>query len=448
MEDRKSQFYITIDSDTNTLSKKYLDRARISRQNQREIEDHSCLVAPPRPPPEFCRTTIGPPPDVGVPPDHHLRLGVTPDRRLTSEPPPKARSYAGPPPDRWSSTGTPPDAGVPPEHHLTPGVPPDQHLTPGVPLDHLLTPEVPPNYQLIAKLASNARHFYFVSNSIFFLPVAVAFVFPAGIHLAPRPPSISIFELLHTNQLQRSVITALVPTLIYQTASEIPLRVVRRRTFERRRRRRSAVADESFLLGFDEAAAEVLLVLKPDGGDARHFNRTVHFFRFLIIKMTILTKLRNCPTSCSSAGLPRCGREYLPPPPQLTAWSFTEIEPQEIRFIRTADAEARNLPDGHPATDRSFSSPPPTVDVTATRPSALIRDSNVSVLEEDGGGDISSQLSSVVGLSSSSTTSPLFSPSPLPSPNTLRRRLRHSSSVCVAASIAFAEASAASNLFL
>ncbi|KAL0915091.1 hypothetical protein M5K25_015492 [Dendrobium thyrsiflorum] len=29
---------------------------------KRETEDRSCPLAPPRPPPEFCRTTAGPPP--------------------------------------------------------------------------------------------------------------------------------------------------------------------------------------------------------------------------------------------------------------------------------------------------------------------------------------------------------------------------------------------------
>ncbi|KAL0928114.1 hypothetical protein M5K25_002355 [Dendrobium thyrsiflorum] len=30
---------------------------------KREIGDRSCPLAPPRPPPEFCRTTAGPPPE-------------------------------------------------------------------------------------------------------------------------------------------------------------------------------------------------------------------------------------------------------------------------------------------------------------------------------------------------------------------------------------------------
>ncbi|KAL0925491.1 hypothetical protein M5K25_003828 [Dendrobium thyrsiflorum] len=54
---------------------------------KREIGDRSCLLAPPRPPPEFCRTTAGPPPEgptsrrtttrrPDVLPDHHLRPDV------------------------------------------------------------------------------------------------------------------------------------------------------------------------------------------------------------------------------------------------------------------------------------------------------------------------------------------------------------------------------------
>ncbi|KAL0908574.1 hypothetical protein M5K25_023076 [Dendrobium thyrsiflorum] len=128
-------------------------------------------------PPCSSSTTVGPPPDAGVPPDHRLKpefhwtttlrkssAGPPPKARHSAGQPPEARRFAGPPPEAWSSTGPPPKARSsvgpspearrfaepPPDHHPTSefrrtttrrrssaGPPPDV----GVPPDHHPTPE-------------------------------------------------------------------------------------------------------------------------------------------------------------------------------------------------------------------------------------------------------------------------------------------------------------------
>ncbi|KAL0908389.1 hypothetical protein M5K25_022880 [Dendrobium thyrsiflorum] len=162
-------------------SRKSINRAPISLEKgpklegiKREIGDRSCLLAPPRPPLEFCRTTAGPPPEGLTPdilPDHHQRPNVLPDHHL------KARCSAGPPPEgptfcrtttkgptfcrtttrgltfRQTSTKGPtfyrittrrPD--VLPDHHLRPDILPDHHQKPDVLPDNHLTPDVLPNH--------------------------------------------------------------------------------------------------------------------------------------------------------------------------------------------------------------------------------------------------------------------------------------------------------------
>ncbi|KAL0905896.1 hypothetical protein M5K25_024344 [Dendrobium thyrsiflorum] len=151
---------------------------------KREIGDCSCPFAPPRPPPEFCRTTAGPPPEgptscrtttcrPDVLPDHHLKA------RHPARPPPegptvppghhlKARRPTGPPPEARRSTRHPLDTRVPPDHHLKarhsaesppearcsadhhqrPDVLPDHHQRPDVLPDHHQRPDVLPDHHL------------------------------------------------------------------------------------------------------------------------------------------------------------------------------------------------------------------------------------------------------------------------------------------------------------
>ncbi|KAL0908830.1 hypothetical protein M5K25_023339 [Dendrobium thyrsiflorum] len=108
----------------------------------REIGDRSCLLAPPRPPPEFCRTTAGPPPDAGVSPDHHTRPDVLPNHHLRPDVLPDHHLR----PDVLSDHHLRPD--VLPDHHLRPDVLPNHHLRPDVPPDHHLRPNVLPNNHL------------------------------------------------------------------------------------------------------------------------------------------------------------------------------------------------------------------------------------------------------------------------------------------------------------
>ncbi|KAL0905196.1 hypothetical protein M5K25_027384 [Dendrobium thyrsiflorum] len=111
-------------------SRKSINRAPISLKRglkpsgiKREIGDRSCLLNPPRPPSDyFCRTTVGPPLDAGVLPDHHLRPDVLPDHHLRPD--------------------------VLPDHHLRPDVLPDHHLRPDVLLDHHLRPDIMPDHHL------------------------------------------------------------------------------------------------------------------------------------------------------------------------------------------------------------------------------------------------------------------------------------------------------------
>ncbi|KAL0924790.1 hypothetical protein M5K25_005648 [Dendrobium thyrsiflorum] len=120
---------------------------RIKRENR----DRSCLLAP-RPPPEFCRTNAGPPPNAGVSPDHHLRPDVLPDHHLRPDVLPDHHLR----PDVLSDHHLRPDVlpdnhrrpYVLPNHHLRPDVLPDNHRRPDVLLDHHLRPDVLPDHHL------------------------------------------------------------------------------------------------------------------------------------------------------------------------------------------------------------------------------------------------------------------------------------------------------------
>ncbi|KAL0928198.1 hypothetical protein M5K25_000068 [Dendrobium thyrsiflorum] len=74
----------------------------------------------------------GPPPDAGVPPDHHLRPDVLPDHHLR--------------PDVLPDHHLRPD--VLPDHRLRPNVLPDHRLRPNVLSDHRLRPDVLPDHRL------------------------------------------------------------------------------------------------------------------------------------------------------------------------------------------------------------------------------------------------------------------------------------------------------------
>ncbi|KAL0909784.1 hypothetical protein M5K25_020681 [Dendrobium thyrsiflorum] len=80
----------------------------------------ACLLAPPRPPPEFCKTTTGPAPNTGVLLDHQLRSDVLSD------------------------------------HHLRPDVLPDYHMRPDILPDHHLRSDVLPNHHQRPELCSSS----------------------------------------------------------------------------------------------------------------------------------------------------------------------------------------------------------------------------------------------------------------------------------------------------
>ncbi|KAL0917018.1 hypothetical protein M5K25_012057 [Dendrobium thyrsiflorum] len=195
-------------------SRKSINRALIPPEKRpkpegikREIGDRSCLLAP-RPPPEFCRTTAGPPPNAGVLPDHHLRPDVLsehhlrpdilpdhhlspdvlpdhhlrpdirpdyhlrPDARHSAGPPPEARRSSGPPPESRRSAGSPPEArllagpplearrsaGPPPEARRSAGPPPDARRSAGTPPKARHSARPPPNARRSAGPPPEARH--------------------------------------------------------------------------------------------------------------------------------------------------------------------------------------------------------------------------------------------------------------------------------------------------
>ncbi|KAL0905380.1 hypothetical protein M5K25_023795 [Dendrobium thyrsiflorum] len=156
---------------------------------KREIGDRSCLLAPPRPPSEFYRTTTGPPPKGPTPDvlsdhhqrpdvllDHHLKArrsaGPSPEAQRSTGPPIEARRSAGPPPeDRQSvgappedrqSVGTPPDArhsaGPPPEARRSAGQPPDAQRSATHTLDARRSAGHPPDARCSARHTLDARH--------------------------------------------------------------------------------------------------------------------------------------------------------------------------------------------------------------------------------------------------------------------------------------------------
>ncbi|KAL0908069.1 hypothetical protein M5K25_022537 [Dendrobium thyrsiflorum] len=101
-----------------------------TRRGSQEKEESSSRLAPPRPPPEFCRTTAK------VRPHHQLtsdscrttdwrQASARPpgDPQTSAGPPIGPQPDAGPPSDSWTSAGPPLDAGLPPDHCLTPDFP-------------------------------------------------------------------------------------------------------------------------------------------------------------------------------------------------------------------------------------------------------------------------------------------------------------------------------------
>ncbi|KAL0916064.1 hypothetical protein M5K25_013547 [Dendrobium thyrsiflorum] len=111
----------------------------LTQGTKREIGDRSSLLAPPRPPPEFYRTTVGPPPDTEVLPDHHLRHVVLLDHHIR--------------PDVLLDHHLRPD--ILPDHHLRPDILPDCHLRPDILPDHHLRPDVLLDYHLRPDVLSN-----------------------------------------------------------------------------------------------------------------------------------------------------------------------------------------------------------------------------------------------------------------------------------------------------